>query len=117
MAGSILLVDDEPLVLAVLARLLSNAGYQVVTVTNAEAALEQLRRQPFEVLITDIVMPGMGGSELADLARSQVPQLKVIQMTGYTPPDRRLGDTPTLMKPFDPETLLQEVASVLGRSE
>jgi CheY-like chemotaxis protein len=115
MAGSVLLVDDEPVVLSVLARGLREAGYHVVTATNGEAALEQLHRAAFDLLITDMVMPGMSGSELTERAGVEFPTLKIIQLTGYTPPERRRGHTPMLMKPFDLATLLQEVAAALDR--
>ena len=116
MAKSVLLVDDESLVLAVTARGLIEAGYDVITSTNGEAALELMQQRKFDLLITDMVMPGMNGKALTRLVRQQFPNMPILHVTGYephTPEDARI---PVLMKPFDVDTLIREMCRLLDGS-
>ena len=69
----ILLVDDEPVVLRVIRLALEKAGYQVETRPNGLAALERIREQPPDVLITDIEMPQMSGQELCQKLEAEMP--------------------------------------------
>ena len=114
MAKSVLVVDDEPIVGAVLARGLKDAGYEAVSCSSGQAALDLLRGQPFDLLITDLRMPAMTGYELTKLARAQIPSLPVIHVTGWeppaTPPDTSI---PVVMKPFEVEAILRIMEDLL----
>lgn len=104
---SILVVDDQPDVLATSAELLRILGYEVFSASSGEAALQVLREtQGIEILLTDVVMPRMDGLALAQHARRTAPGIKVILMSGYAVPDVhaaiREGDRIAfLSKPFN----------------
>lgn len=108
--GRILLVEDEDPVRIFAARALRNKGYTVIEARTAEGALEILAEQPpIDVLITDMVMPGMNGAELARVVRDGRPGLPVILISGYSEEAARgeitdSADMHFLPKPF---TLLQ----------
>jgi PAS domain S-box-containing protein len=120
-AASVLVVEDDPLVRAVVARELSTQGYRVTEATDGEAAIERLRRpeEQFDLLITDLAMPRMDGRELAERASEVRPGLPVLLMSGH--PDeatRRVlveADRPYLQKPFTAEDLMSRVGEMLGR--
>ncbi len=101
-ATPVLLVDDEELVRAGTADMLSGAGYSVTQASSGYQALELLRSgHPTEVLIADYAMPGMTGVDLAHEARALRPGLRVLLITGYaTVADREAGGLPRLAKPF-----------------
>ena len=84
--GRVLVVEDENLVRDLTIMVLERSGYQVQAVADAAAALAILEpeNQDFEVLVSDVVMPGMSGSELADRVLTQWPGLGVVLMSGYT---------------------------------
>ena len=116
--GRVLLVDDDPDVRAVAAAMLGEAGYDVIEAGSGGAALDLLERDDLEVelMIADIVMPGMSGVELAHAARLGRPDLPVLFVTGFggtaLPADR---DTPgeLLRKPFRTAELTAKVAAML----
>jgi PAS domain S-box-containing protein len=118
---TVLLVEDEELVRKVVARILERAGYRVLVAgsgTEAIAACDHTPT-PIDVLLTDVVMPGVGGRELADRLSTRFPGLKVLFMTGYTDDEflRRgtLDPGQTLMvKPFSPVDLLRRLREVLS---
>jgi PAS domain S-box-containing protein len=79
-----LIVDDQPDVLEMAVNLFSSLGYDVLSANNAEQALEILRRSPdIAILFSDVVMPGMSGTQLAKAALLHIPKLKVILASGY----------------------------------
>jgi CheY-like chemotaxis protein len=82
----LLLVEDEPAVRDFARRLLVGAGYDVVVAGNGPEALDVLAGSDdgFDVMLTDVVMPGMSGRELAEQAREQHPGMCVVYMSGYT---------------------------------
>ncbi|HVC61087.1 MAG TPA: response regulator [Acetobacteraceae bacterium] len=83
-SATILIVDDEPEVRAVVAEFLEEFGYRVLQAEGGAQALARLRGDAdVQLLITDIRMPEMSGIELADLATRQNPRLKVIFISGY----------------------------------
>src|SRR5512144_596562 len=86
MPHAILLVDDEPDVLALLARTFSREGYEVLTAPSAEAALAILDARPVDVLVTDQRMPHTTGVELVAAARRRWPELCAILLSAYTEP-------------------------------
>ncbi len=117
--GTILLVEDEDQVCRFAANALRGAGYQIVTARNGREALTYATESavsPFDLMITDVVMPEMGGPELANLMTRKYPQLKVIFMSGYSRQEAMPEDDPSrlfLEKPFDFQKLCAKVHEAL----
>jgi CheY-like chemotaxis protein len=107
-----LIVDDDQSISALLADLLRGEGYRVATATEGAAAVALARRGLPSLLITDSVMPGMGGQELIrELRRHpETRSIPVILMSSVIPPDRHMLDVPFLAKPFGIDELLDLVA-------
>jgi CheY-like chemotaxis protein len=84
-AKRILLVDDDPLVVDFLLLLLNREGHTVEAASNAEAGLEEFLRGPFDVVITDLELPGMRGDELAAQLRRINPDQRIILISGFPP--------------------------------
>ena len=108
-----LVVDDAPDVTEMLAMLLRYAGYEVVAVSSAPAALATARSEPFDVVVSDIGMPGMNGYELAQALRTlpdyeDVPLIAVTGFAMYDDRDRALesGFNAFLTKPINPMDLI-----------
>lgn len=122
-AERILLVEDEASLQRIARRILENAGYRIVCAANGAEALAICARdpEPFDLLLTDVVMPGMGGHELASRLAEIRPSMKVLFASGYLPdafPDRaRLGpEVQFLAKPYTPTSLSRKVRDVLDRT-
>src|SRR5437763_1898178 len=103
--GTVLLVEDEPMVRSVAERALTRHGYQVMTADNGEDALEILGRgEPIELLISDVGMPGMDGPAMDREARKSWPELKILFMSGYAEEQLRksidIENVNFLPKPF-----------------
>lgn len=115
----ILLVEDDDAIRAMTADILCDEGYQVVVSADAEQAMEQLTRAcPFDLLLSDICLPGMNGRDLADNARRLYPALPIIFMTGYAGASAKRADfldtgMRLLTKPFSLRDLLGIVQTVL----
>jgi DNA-binding NtrC family response regulator len=86
-AASLLVVDDEPAVLDVTQKLLERSGYRVTACHNAEDALALLEHEEFDVVLTDVQMPGMGGLGLLRAVREREVELPVILVTGNPSPE------------------------------
>jgi PAS domain S-box-containing protein len=120
---TILLVEDEPSVRDLAARILRDRGYQVYEALDGKDAFNMARKHPernFHLLLTDVVMPGMSGKELSDRLILLIPDLKVLFISGYT--DNAIVHHGVLMegveflqKPFTPEALTRKVREVLDR--
>ena len=116
---NILLVDDEDGVRMVAARALKAKGWQVTECGNAEQAIEQLQKNnDFDLLITDMVMPGMDGENLIKQVKSAYPKIKTILMSGYSEEFARHGSEQNdnfefLAKPFELADLIKKVKEVL----
>jgi two-component system cell cycle sensor histidine kinase/response regulator CckA len=117
---TVLLVEDEGMVLALAQAILERCGYHVIAAGNGQDALRfaQESQEPIHLLLTDTIMPVMNGPELAKQVRSIRPETKVLFMSGYT--DRVIAYTAALepgtaflQKPFTPQTLTQKVHEVL----
>lgn len=107
----ILLVDDDDNVRETSADMLQELGYEVQQADSGQCALEMLGQTGFDVMVTDIRMPGMSGLELSDLASSRFRDLKIILMSGYFQPQtltRRF-----LQKPFRTHDLDQAIRAEL----
>jgi CheY-like chemotaxis protein len=87
----ILVVDDEPMVLFILHDALQALGsdYEIVTARNGLEALSSAQKSPFDLVITDLSMPGMGGIELTEAIKTQRPATPVIWITAYDSHDAR----------------------------
>jgi signal transduction histidine kinase len=117
-AESILVVDDESMLLTMAETILTEYGYKVFTINNGQKALTLLSREDLKVdlLVTDLVMPAMGGRELIERARQLQPHLKILCMSGCVlSPDQQVGLT-YLQKPFTSRDLLAKVRNVLGKN-
>jgi CheY-like chemotaxis protein len=100
-AGTVLLVDDEELVRMSTADMLTDLGYFVVEAQSGEHALRLIRDgQHFDVLVTDHLMPGLSGTELAREVQSEQPNTRVLIISGYAEVDDIAPDLPRLTKPF-----------------
>jgi two-component system, cell cycle sensor histidine kinase and response regulator CckA len=116
----ILLVEDEDAVRSVATRVLLNQGYTVIPARNGQEALRLLDDlgETIDLILTDVVMPDMGGRALAEHLQSRWPELKLIYMSGYAEGDKLQLDTDDaegafLQKPFCAEDLLLKVREVL----
>ena len=104
-SGTVLLVEDEPMVRSVAERALTRHGYTVITADSGEDALEILgRNEPIDLLISDVVMPGMDGPTMVRKARQDRPDLKILFMSGYAEEQLRksidIENVAFLPKPF-----------------
>lgn len=114
----ILLVDDEDTVRRVTGRLLEKLGYKVVTAEDGPEALRVLAQEgPFDLILTDVVMPGMTGIELADQIREERPAQRILFTSGYTTREygRAPGQPPRpfMPKPFSMADLAKNVRRIL----
>jgi CheY-like chemotaxis protein len=115
----LLLVDDDEAVRNVVATILRRAGHDVTVAADAERALQAAGHsaRPFELLISDVVMPGMSGVELSRELRARSPGLKVLLLSGYPGRDAPAGEDggmDYLAKPVTPEQLLNRIDQLLG---
>ncbi len=117
---TVLLVEDEPEVRSLVQRILKTQGYTVVTAANPDEALAVARefKGPIQLMVTDIVMPGMSGLQLAERLNPTRPDMKVLFVSGYT--NDAIGHqgvldpgTAFLQKPFTPNALARKVREVL----
>ncbi len=104
-SGTVLLVEDEPMVRNVAERALTRHGYTVISASNGEEALEIIaRNEPIDLLISDVVMPGMDGPTMVREARQTRPDLKILFMSGYAEEQLRksidIENVNFLPKPF-----------------
>ncbi|MBW7852467.1 MAG: PAS domain-containing protein [Rhodospirillales bacterium] len=121
-AGTVLLVEDEDPVRLFGVRALRNKGYRVLEARSGEGALDVLHKEPaIDVLVTDVVMPGMDGVTLARLVRIERPEIRIVLISGYAEeaaPEELLaeGGIDFLPKPFSLQQLAGKVKEVLGRA-
>jgi PAS domain S-box-containing protein len=118
--GTLLLAEDEDAVRRVLAKMLRDRGYDVLEASDGVEALAiaGAREAPIDLLVTDVVMPRMGGIELADRLRELRPRTPVLFMSGHTGrtdlAEQLPRDAEFLQKPFVPATMLAKVRDLLG---
>jgi CheY-like chemotaxis protein len=113
----VLLVDDEPVVLLVTATILHRSRYKVIQVRSGEEALDRLKNESFDLIVTDFRMNGKNGADVAIAARDSHPNTPVVMMTGRiddVPDWIRRGDLalPIVLKPF----LMAELLRVVNRA-
>jgi CheY-like chemotaxis protein len=115
-AEIVLLVEDDEAVRLVHVSMLRGLNYTVLHAANGQEALDMLRTNPgVALLFTDIVMPGMSGQTLAEMARRQIPALKILYTTGYTASAIE-ANADLLQKPFSYDTLAHKLRTVLDRN-
>lgn len=117
---TILVVDDDPDILRLMAMRLRAAGYDTISVSNGEAALAHIALNSPDLVITDLRMPGMDGMSLFNAIRSIKPNIPVIIVTAHGSQVEALnaiqrGVFDFLTKPFDNKYLLQQIESALRK--
>jgi CheY-like chemotaxis protein len=110
----VLVVDDDPVIGRSFDRVLTGKGYAVITARDGEEALRKLRDEKYDVVFTDIRMPGMSGIEVAEKVKATQPWLPVVIVTGYGTDEnearaRTAGVSGFLRKPLTPE-MIEETA-------
>ena len=111
---TVLVVEDDDSVRELVRRVLEECGYSVLDAAHAESALDVCQKQPrIDLLLTDLVLPGRGGVELATLAKRDLPRLKVLFTTGYGARAQVPAGAALLPKPITPASLAREVRRVL----
>ena len=115
---TVLVVDDEDYLLIMGERILSAYGYRVLTANSGQKALDILstRGTKVDLLVTDMVMPGMSGRELAEHVQNLVPGTRVLRTSGYIWPSGKPEDESYLQKPFTAQELLIKVKQALSPS-
>ena len=117
--AKIILAEDDGDMRRFLAKALQNAGYEVISFDNGLAAYQRLREEPFELLLTDIVMPEMDGIELARRAAELDPDIKIMFITGFAAVALNSDSTApknakVLSKPVHLRELVHEVQKMLA---
>lgn len=115
---NILVVDDEAVIREGLSRILEGSGYQVETAKSGIVAIPLLQKQEFDLIITDLKMPGMSGFEVLDTVKTLQPGVPVIMITGFATVETaveamRRGTVDYLVKPFAPDQILEKVKLAL----
>ena len=115
--AAILVVDDQPDLLGLTAMILKQSGHAVLCASSGVEALMVFSsyRAKIDLVLTDVVMPGMSGVELAARLRALDPLVKILLMSGFVPDDARLPkDLLLLRKPFLPDGLIEAVEQILA---
>jgi len=117
--GSILIVDDEPIVREAIRDWMVDAGYSVATASTGEEAIEIVNRQDFGVVVLDVRLPGKTGIRVLQEIKQLKPQIKAIVITAYASPELRaealgMGAVQYLSKPIAPDQLEKHIQSVLA---
>ena len=118
--GTLLLVDDEKANLDSLERIFAREGYRTLSAEDAKGALELLRREPVDVILTDLMMPGMSGAELLRATRAVAPEAEVVLMTAFGTVEAAVaamkdGAYDFLTKPLKRHAVLKSVAQALEK--
>ena len=117
--AKIILAEDDNDMRRFLVKALQNAGFDVISFDNGLSAYQRLREEPFELLLTDIVMPEMDGIELARRSTELDPDLKVMFITGFAavalnPDSKAPKNAKVLSKPFHLRDLVNEIERLLA---
>ncbi len=115
----VLVVDDDPGVREVVRMMLESAGYHVSLASNGKRAMESLQKEPFDLILTDLVMPEQEGIETIKAIRRDYPDLKVVAMSGafggdYLRIASLLGAHGTIPKPLALEHVLKVIGDTLA---
>jgi nitrogen-specific signal transduction histidine kinase/CheY-like chemotaxis protein len=116
--GVVLLVDDEELVRASTAHMLSELGFRVVEAASADEALKRIdEHSAFDLLVTDYLMPGATGADLAREVKARRPALPVLIISGYADSDGIDLDLPRLTKPFRQDELASKIGALSAAAD
>jgi signal transduction histidine kinase len=112
--GSILVIDDDPAICNFITTLMDKYGYSVIAYESSKDALDNLQEKKFDVVVTDVVMPVVSGTEILGRIRDTNPDVPVILMTGYTDFDTAVdaikkGVFDLIIKPFKPEQIIHSI--------
>ncbi|MGH9716006.1 MAG: response regulator [Candidatus Acidiferrales bacterium] len=117
----VLVVDDEPTITDTLVEILNGEGFDAMSASNAEAALASLRKFAPDVIISDVVMPGMNGVEFGVRVRSLLPRCRILLFSGQTATVDLLRDArkhghefEIVPKPIKPQTLISMIREGVG---
>ncbi|MHB2156604.1 response regulator [Caldithrix abyssi] len=118
----ILVVDDDDLIRDLLFEILEDKGYKVFEAENGNRAIQLLKTERFDLIITDIIMPDKEGIETIIDIKKRLPHAKIIAMSGggqldatsYLSVAKKLGVQHTISKPFDPGKLIALIEDLLG---
>jgi len=121
MKPKILLIEDDASTAGSLQKVLCAEGYEVLVARRGDAGLEQAQKQSFDVVVTDLRMPGLGGLELVAQLHAAKPKQPIILMTAHGTTETaieatKLGACDYLLKPFEADELLDMVASAVASS-
>ncbi|HEU5481924.1 MAG TPA: ATP-binding protein [Sphingomicrobium sp.] len=114
-AAAVLVVEDNEEVGQFVEALLSELGHEVTRAASGEEALELCRSRDFDIVFSDVVMPGMGGLKLAEMLEREMPELPVVLATGYSQElaDAGSGGRPVILKPYRLGTLAEALSTAL----
>ena len=115
----ILVVDDDPVIGKSIERVLSGKGYAVINAADGATALNKLANEDYDLVVTDIKMPGMSGLEVAERVRANTPWMPVLIVTGYGSDEsearaKAAGVTEFLRKPLSPEMIETSVGAAVA---
>jgi len=119
---TILVIDDEKIIHESCGRVLQEEGFEVETALSGQEALEKLKEKRYNLVLSDIKMPGMSGVETLEKMKKEVPDITVVMFTGYSSVETardtmKLGAFDYIPKPFTPEELLAVVKKALEKEE
>jgi len=117
----ILIIDDEEAMRDMLYQIIEGEGYEIVTACDGDKGIKLHRKTPFDLIITDIVMPGKEGLETIMELKRHFPNLKIIAISGggrikpdnYLAMTKELGADKIFMKPFDIDDFLETVREIM----
>jgi len=117
----ILIIDDEEAMRDMLYQIIEGEGYEIVTACDGDKGIKLHRKTPFDLIITDIVMPGKEGLETIMELKRHFPNLKIIAISGggrikpdnYLAMAKELGADKIFMKPFDIDDFLETVREIM----
>lgn len=116
----LLIIDDEPAIREGVRRILEAESFQVETFSNGQAALERLRHESFDLVVTDLKMPGISGMDVLKTIKEHHPDLPVIFITGYSSVDNAVeamkhGAVDYIAKPFSSEEIVKVIRTALEK--